>query len=156
MTPPVEISLAPVDPGRPEAQGCLRAYEAELDQRFAGGFDVARSRAVEVDDVRPPAGRFLLATRGGEPVGCVGLKLHEGWGEIKRMWVDPTARGTGLGRRLLGAVEAEARAAGVPVVRLDTNAGLTEAIGLYRSAGFVEVRAYNDEPYADLWFEKRL
>ena len=67
-----------------------------------------------------------------------------------------TARGTGLGRRLLARLEQNAREQGSTVVRLDTNAALTEAIALYRSAGYREVPAFNDEVYADLWFEKRL
>jgi ribosomal protein S18 acetylase RimI-like enzyme len=72
------------------------------------------------------------------------------------MWVDPAARGMGVARRLLDATEAAAREAGAPALRLDTNRALVEAIALYRSSGFVEVPAFNDEPYAHHWFEKRL
>lgn len=151
-----ELTVALVDPADPRAVRCLVAYATELDLRFDTGFDPDQSRAVAFDEVRPPAGRFLLATRDGRPLGCAGLKLHDGWGEIKRMWVDPAARRLGLARRLLAEVEAHAAAAGVGTVRLDTNAHLTEAIALYRSAGYEEVAAYNDEPYADLWFEKRV
>ncbi len=109
------------------------------------------------DDIRPPAGLLLVATMEGRPVGCTALKLHgDAPAEVKRMWVDPTVRGVGLGRRLLVAVEEEARAEGVTVLHLETNETLTEAIALYRSAGYVEVPAFNDEPYAHHWFEKRL
>ncbi|MBD3753393.1 MAG: GNAT family N-acetyltransferase, partial [Micrococcales bacterium] len=59
-------------------------------------------------------------------------------------------------RRLLTAIEDAARDAGSTVVRLDTNRTLTEAIRLYRSAGYVEIPAFNDEPYAHHWFEKHL
>jgi ribosomal protein S18 acetylase RimI-like enzyme len=72
------------------------------------------------------------------------------------MWVAEAARGLGLGRRLLGALEARAAAAGAQAVRLETNRNLVEAIALYRSAGYVEVAAFNDEPFAHHWFEKRL
>jgi ribosomal protein S18 acetylase RimI-like enzyme len=72
------------------------------------------------------------------------------------MWLAPEARGLGLGRSLLGELERIARAAGVRVVRLETNRSLTEAIALYRSSGYREVAAFNDEPYAHHWFEKRL
>jgi GNAT superfamily N-acetyltransferase len=72
------------------------------------------------------------------------------------MWVAPRARGTGLGRRILEELERQARTADVEVLRLETNAALNEAIGLYLSAGFVEVLAFNDEPYAHHWFEKHL
>jgi ribosomal protein S18 acetylase RimI-like enzyme len=72
------------------------------------------------------------------------------------MWVDPRARGLGLGRRLLRELESHARAMGARSVRLETNRSLTEAIALYRSSGYVEVPAFNDEPHAHLWFEKQL
>ena len=105
----------------------------------------------------PPAGLFLVATLHGEPVGCGALKFHPGApAEIKRMWVAPAVRGLGLGRRLLAELEARAVAQGVRVLRLETNRALTEAISLYRAAGYREVPAFNDEPYAHHWFEKSL
>jgi ribosomal protein S18 acetylase RimI-like enzyme len=71
------------------------------------------------------------------------------------MWVAPGARGLGVSRRLLAALEEHA-ARSSPLVRLETNAALEEAIRLYRSTGYVEVPPFNDEAYADHWFEKRL
>jgi len=76
--------------------------------------------------------------------------------ELKRMWIAPGARGLGVGRRLLSALEGEARRRGATAVRLDTNRNLTEAIALYQSAGYVEIPAFNDERYATHWFEKQL
>jgi ribosomal protein S18 acetylase RimI-like enzyme len=100
---------------------------------------------------------FLVARLHGEPVGCAGLKLPPGApAEIKRMWVDPRTRGLGLGRRFLAELEARAARHGCDVLRLDTNKALTAAIGLYHSCGFQEVAAFNDEPYAHHWFEKRI
>ena len=72
------------------------------------------------------------------------------------MWVAPEARGLGLGRRLLRELERLARWEGVEVLRLETNGALREAIALYRGCGYREVEAFNDEPYAHHWFEKRL
>ena len=72
------------------------------------------------------------------------------------MWVAESARGLGIGRRLLAELEARAAAHGARAVRLETNRTLSEAIALYRSAGYVEVPAFNDEPFADHWFEKIL
>jgi ribosomal protein S18 acetylase RimI-like enzyme len=72
------------------------------------------------------------------------------------MWVSSSARGLGLGRRLLGELETAAARGGATIVHLETNRALTEAIALYRSAGYREVPAFNDEPFADHWFEKRL
>ena len=72
------------------------------------------------------------------------------------MWVSPAARGLGLGRRLLGELEQRVLDSGASVARLETNQVLAEAIGLYRSAGYREVPAFNDEPFAHHWFEKPL
>jgi ribosomal protein S18 acetylase RimI-like enzyme len=72
------------------------------------------------------------------------------------MWVAQSARGLGVGRRLLTELEERAAADGARVIRLETNKTLAEAIRLYRSAGYREVGAFNDEPYAHHWFEKRL
>jgi GNAT superfamily N-acetyltransferase len=151
------VVIAPVDPAHPMAQQCLRAYVAELNTRFETGFDPARSISAAVDELRPPAGAFLMASLHDSPVGCGALKFHGAEPtEIKRMWVSPTVRGLGLGRRLLTELEAHAAAHGSSIVRLETNGMLAEAIALYRSAGYVEVPAFNDEPYAHHWFEKRL
>ena len=144
-----------VDPGDPRAQHCLRAYFSELGKRF--GFDPAHTLPVDAEDARPPNGIFLVAMLRNEPVGCGALKVHGTRpAEIKRMWVAPSARGLGLGRRLLQQLEDHARARGKRRVRLDTNRALNEAIAMYRSAGYREVPAFNDEPFADFWFEKGL
>lgn len=151
------IEISPTDPDEPAAREAITQYYAVLAERFELGFDPATTRPAPADALRPPAGRFLIATLKGTVVGCVGVKLHpDGVGEIKRLWVAPETRGMGLGRRLLTAIEDAARDAGSTVVRLDTNRTLTEAIRLYRSAGYVEIPAFNDEPYAHHWFEKRL
>jgi DNA-binding MarR family transcriptional regulator/GNAT superfamily N-acetyltransferase len=149
----VEVGVR--DPRHPDARYCLRAYVEELAARFDGGFDPARSISAADHEMTPPAGLFLVATLHGGPVGCGALKFHPGApAEIKRMWADPSVRGLGLGRRLLAELEARAAAHGVRVLRLETNRALAEAIGLYRAAGYREVAAFNDEPYAHHWFEK--
>ncbi|MFK0168821.1 GNAT family N-acetyltransferase [Streptomyces sp. NPDC090306] len=151
------VTLGAVDPGHPDAQWCLRAYFTELQDAFDTGFDPARSLLPDAGALRPPHGLFVLARLHGEPVGCAGLKLPQGApAEIKRMWVAPGARGLGLARRFLGELEDRARAHGCELLRLDTNRTLTAAVALYRSHGFEEVPAFNDEPYAHHWFEKRL
>jgi ribosomal protein S18 acetylase RimI-like enzyme len=72
------------------------------------------------------------------------------------MWIAPHARGLGLARQLLSALEEQARLLGYSVVRLETNKTLVEAQQLYRSSGYGEVPPFNDEPYAHHWFEKAL
>jgi DNA-binding MarR family transcriptional regulator/GNAT superfamily N-acetyltransferase len=151
------VELDVVDPDTPAARWCLAEYYRELGRRFDDGFDDAISNAARPEQLRPPAGLFLVAALQGEPVGCGALKFHErGPAELKRMWVAPAARGFGLGRRLLAELERLARGQGVRRLRLETNRNLTEAIALYRSSGYREVPAFNDEPYAHHWFEKRL
>ncbi len=153
--PMVEISLS--DPGHPDARSCLSAYFSELGSRFDDGFDPELGITASDAEMTPPAGLFLVARLRDEPVGCGGLKFHAGApAEIKRMWVAPSARGLGLGRRLLAELERQAGASGARAVRLETNRNLTEAIAMYRTAGYREVAAFNDEPYAHHWFEKDL
>jgi ribosomal protein S18 acetylase RimI-like enzyme len=90
-------------------------------------------------------------------VGCGAVKSAEpGVGSIKRMWVSPKVRGAGVGRRLLLALEKEASGLGMGLLRLETNRSLHEAQALYRRNGYREVAAFNDDPYADHWFEKRI
>jgi GNAT superfamily N-acetyltransferase len=151
------VEVAPIDPGDTRAQACVRAYIDELGHRFDGGFDPAQSISADEDEMRLPNGLFLLASLHGDPVGCGALKLHgDAPAEIKRMWVADTVRGLGVGRRLLAELESHAARCGVHYVRVETNKALTEAINLYRSAGYREVAAFNDEPYAHHWFEKDL
>jgi DNA-binding MarR family transcriptional regulator len=137
--------LAPSDPVAHVAAG---HYFAELDRRFPGGFDPG-----EPDD----EGTFIVASSEGEPVAYGGVRaLGTHTGEIKRMWVRDDWRGAGLGSRMLRQLEDLARRLGHTRVVLDTNRTLEEAIGMYRRAGYVEIERYNDNPYAEAWFEKLL
>jgi DNA-binding MarR family transcriptional regulator/GNAT superfamily N-acetyltransferase len=150
------VRLTVEDPASPDARYCVRCYFDELSARFETGFDPARSIPAAEEELRSPHGYFVLATLGGQPVGCGGLKCHAGFGEIKRMWTASSARGLGIGRRILAYLEELARKRSLPLLRLETNRTLTEAQALYRSSGFREVSAFNDEPYAHHWFEKSL
>lgn len=151
------VEIRGVDPAGADARQCLRAYVEELNERWEAGFDPSAGVSAEPHELTPPAGCFLIAYLHGEPIGCGGVKhLPGGPSDIKRMWVSPAARGLGLGRRLLGELEQRVRDSGATVARLETNRVLSEAIGLYRSAGYVEVEAFNDEPFAHHWFEKPL
>jgi ribosomal protein S18 acetylase RimI-like enzyme len=150
------VHIAVTDPRDPAARHCLAAYFAELGRRFDDGFDPVRSIPADDADLMPPAGLLLVATVAGDPAACGALKFHpdDGIAEVKRMWVSPDARGLGLGRRLLGELEIQAARHGARRLRLETNRNLTEAIALYRTAGYQEVPAFNDEAYAHHWFEK--
>ena len=145
------------DPAAPDATWCLEQYFRELATRFDAGFDPSRSISASSTELTAPRGIFLVARSLGQPVGCGALKIKEdGIGEIKRMWVDGAARGIGVGRRILAALERHASTRGIRTLRLETNRALKEAQRLYRSSGFREVPAFNDEPYAHHWFEKAL
>jgi DNA-binding MarR family transcriptional regulator/GNAT superfamily N-acetyltransferase len=151
------VEIKPVDPSHPDARRCLDAYFAELDRRSESGYDAAAGVSAEPHEMRPPAGVLLLAYLHGEPVGCGALKHRpDAPSELKRMWVDGSVRGLGIGRRLLAELETRASDHGARAVRLETNRNLTEALAMYRDAGYVEVPAFNDEPFAHHWFEKNL
>jgi GNAT superfamily N-acetyltransferase len=150
------ILIDDADPESPGAKACLAAYYATLDARFETGFDPAVTPA-EPGRLRPPQGAFLIARRGEALLGCVGLDGSDpAFGEVRRLWVAPEARGQGLARRLMTAIEDRARAMGIATLRLDTNRSLTEAIALYRATGWHEIAPYNDRLYSHHWFEKRL
>jgi len=150
------VRLSVEDPESPAARYCLERYFEELKTRFATGYDPARGISAAPAELTPPRGYFVLATLNEAPVGCGALKCHAAHGEIKRMWVATSARGLGLGTRILLRLEELARKRRLPLLRLETNKALTEAQSLYRRNGFREVPAFNDEPYAHHWFEKAL
>ena len=151
------VELRQVDPTHPDARQCFRAYFDELDRRSESGFDPGGGISAEPHELIPPAGCLLITYLRSEPIGCGAVKHHPGAAsEIKRMWVSSSARGLGIGRRLLAELEGRAASSGARIAHLETNRALVEAIALYRSAGYREVPAFNDEPFADHWFEKEL
>ncbi len=151
------VQITVTDPTRQDARWCIEQYFTELGERFENGFDPTLGIPAYAHELVPPVGLLLVARLREEPIGCGALKFHENSvAELKRMWVAPRARGFGLGRRLLEALEHKAREAGMTIIHLETNRTLVEAIDLYRHSGYQEVEAFNDEPYAHHWFEKRL
>lgn len=152
-----EITITPEVADSAAAQWCLRQYLDLLNERFENGYDPASAAPADASSFEPPAGIFLVARRDGEPVGCGALRrVGPGIGEIKRLWVDQSVRRLGLGRRILMALEEEARKFSLNALRLDTNKALKEAEALYRKNGYREVPPFNDDPYPDHWFEKAL
>lgn len=144
-------------PWHPEAQHCLELYYAELRARFEKGFDPNYESAPALGEFAPPRGSFLIIRVRGLPVGCGGLQpLGTDRAYLKRMWIAKARRGLGLGKRLLGALESKAAALNYRTVCLETNAALGEAQQLYRRSGYQEVEPFNDDPYANHWFEKPL
>jgi DNA-binding MarR family transcriptional regulator/GNAT superfamily N-acetyltransferase len=151
------VTIDVTDPRGEDAKFCMESYFSELDSRFEDGFEQGLSTSVDYAEFAEPTGLLLVARLGDDPIGCGALKFHERQPpDIKRMWIAPSARGLGVGRRLLSVLEQQAAQRGAAVVRLETNRSLDEAIALYRSSGYVEVPAFNDEHYADHWFQKSL
>ena len=151
------IEIIETDSRDPRAVTCLSAYCAELNQRFSGGFDVNLSRDPDASSMRRPVGTFLVALSDALPVGCVGLKGTDGgYAEIKRLWISPSARGLKLATRMMDRAADIARELGIGLLKLDSNSALPEAAALYRATGWTEIPRFNDDPYPDLFFEKRL
>ena len=143
-SPAPEVRLERRTSQDPQVLALVGRYVAELDERFPSGFTVSGP-----DDLVDPGGHYLLATVDGAPAAV-------GAAEVKRMWVDPTYRGLGLGRRVLAALEELAVELGHHTVVLDTNRTLGEALSMYAAAGYREVERYNDNPYAEAFFRKEL
>lgn len=140
-----------------DARRCLDAYFQELEARFERGFDASADNSAPAGAMTPPSGLFVIARLDGEAVGCGGFKrVGNTTGEIKRVWTAPSARGLGIARRVVRTLEAAAREVGLKTLRLDTNRALTEAHALYRKEGYREIARFDDNPYADHWFEKQL
>ena len=139
------IELTEVPVGSPVARAAVARYFAELGERF--GY---------VPGAPDADGRFFVALSDGAPVACGGFRtVPDGRAEIKRLWVDPAWRGSGLGSRMLRRLEEEAAIDHDEVV-LDTKAGLTEAVAMYERTGYRRIERYNDNRDAELWFAKPL
>ncbi|MGE0282698.1 MAG: GNAT family N-acetyltransferase [Rhizobiaceae bacterium] len=151
------ITVATEPSDSDDALWCLEQYYAELDRRFENGFDQSLGNASTSEDFAPPHGQFVIAREDEAPVGCGGVKdLGDGVGEIKRVWVSSSVRGLGVASRIMDRLEDAAREMGFAILRLDTNKVLTEAHAMYRGRGYVEIGRYNDNPFAHLWFQRKL
>lgn len=149
----LEITVEPVT--GPDAAALLAAYVAHVALVVGGTFTTGQPD--DPGGLEPPDGAFLVARLDGAPVGCGGVRrLEPGVAEVKRMFVAPAARRAGVGRRLLAALEEEARRLGGTVVRLDTDEALAPAVALYERAGYHRIPPYNDNSDATAWFERRL
>lgn len=152
-TPPIVFSVVP--PAESPASDLIDAMVAEMRELY----DVTGHVGVplELAEMAPPGGAFVVGTVGDDPVAGGGLRtIAEGVGEVKRMYVHPDWRGCGVGRRLLEAIETEARRLGLVRLRLDTGPAQPGARHLYESAGYAAIGNYNANPHAAFWGEKPL
>lgn len=149
---PVEIEA--VDPSGAEANGLVEAFFAAIVERYPG-FDPTRQPPAPVENFTSTRGGVFLAARiGGQAVGCACLqRLDHRTAEVRRVFVQPTARGRGIGRMLLDALLDSARGHGYTRLRLDTGDRLPEAVALFRAHGFRDIPDYNGNPFAAYWME---
>ncbi|KAB2809284.1 MarR family transcriptional regulator [Pimelobacter simplex] len=146
------VRLREVASDDPVARVATQRYFDELDARLPGGFDTGGPDAPE------PGATYVVAMSDGEPVAYGGIRpvLDDETAEIKRMWVHGDWRGAGLGARMLRHLEALAVDQGYRRAVLDTNGTLVEAIAMYERSGYRPIERYNDNPYAEAFFEKAL
>jgi GNAT superfamily N-acetyltransferase len=150
------VRFRPARADEPPGGDLLEAMIAELEPLY-GRIDVPGAPSASPSDFAPPGGAFLVGELEGRPVCCGGLKRLGGAAcELKRMYVVPGARGRGVARALLRALEDEARRLGYAIARLDTGPHQPHAERLYRSAGYDPIGNFNANPFASFWGEKAL
>jgi GNAT superfamily N-acetyltransferase len=151
------MEFRPADPSAPPASDLIEAMLEEMVPLY-GRIDRPGMPLAGPEQFMPPGGTFLVGYDGdGRPVCGGGLKpLGDGVVEIKRMYVVPDARGRGVARALLAALEDAARELGYSRARLDTGPKQPHAERLYRSAGYADIGNFNENPEASYWGEKPL
>ncbi|MBP7334399.1 GNAT family N-acetyltransferase [Niveispirillum sp.] len=150
------ITVIPSDPTAPDA----RALIAALDHYLGQLYQPEDNHLLDPEQLKAPDIRFLLARRDGRAVGCGALRIDpSGYGEIKRMYVDPIHRGRGIASSIMAGLEQQARAEGLGLLKLETGTLQREAVGLYRRLGFTDCGAFGDYPCggdASIFMEKKL
>jgi putative acetyltransferase len=149
------LTIRPEPPGQPEVLALIEALDAQMTALYPP----ESNHLLDIAALSDPAVTFLVVRGGKAAIGCGALMRDaRGWGEIKRMYVRPDYRGRGVGGRVLAELEAVARNAGVPLLRLETGIHNAEALALYRRAGFAECAPFGDYKVDPLsvFMEKRV
>lgn len=154
-----QFEAVPVTDAR--AQSLLSEYFSSRELSFPAAQGRYRPRFPDPLQFVPPAGVFVLVTANGAAVGCGGIRRLDDSPagvrfEVKHLWLQPQTRGKGWGRALLDELEQRAIAFGAAELVLDTNKSLAAAAALYRSAGYADVPAFNNNPNATNWYRKSL
>ena len=151
----LDLTIALESPRQADVVPLIEALDAYL----SGLYPAESNHLLDLEALSAPDLRFLVARRGAEVLGCGALRVDpSGYGEVKRMFVPPAARGLGIGRRLLERIEQEARAEGLGWLRLETGIHQPEALALYRSSGFRDrgpFGEYREDPLS-AFLEKEL
>jgi len=131
---------------------------AALDGYLGSLYPAESNHFLDLDQLSGPEIRFFVARRAGVPIACGALRVADGYGEVKRMYVSPAARGAGLGRAILAAIEQQAAREKISIMRLETGIHQAEALALYRSAGYRDCPPFGEykvDPLS-LFLEKKL
>lgn len=139
------ISIAIADPAEPS----IRTLIDELDAYMIALYPPESNHLLDIETLRQPRMRFFAAYADDQVLGCGGCWLHDGYAEIKRVYVSPKARGLGLAKKLMDRIEAEALACGMALARLETGIHQPEALGLYKRLGYAECASFGDYPADD-------
>lgn len=138
----------------------VRALVAELDSYLLALYPAESNHLIDVDDLVGPDRRFVIARTGGGIVGCGAVIFHgREYAEIKRIYVAPRARGSQIGSVIISHLEAEATAAGIPLIRLETGIRQPEALAAFTRLGFQRCDVFGDYPPDDpnsVFMEKHL
>src|SRR5580765_403191 len=135
------FEIMAAEPDSEDAAILIQALDADLHRRYPG----VAVHGLHPEDVQDRRLTFLIAHADGQAIGCGAVRqLEPGVGEVKRMFVQPPWRRRGVARQLLAALESQARKLGYGALRLETGTGQLEAIGLYRSAGYVDIAPFGE------------
>ena len=149
------LAIRQEPPDQPDVMALIEALDAYANALYPP----ESNHLLGISALSDPAVAFLVVRDGSEAVGCGAvLRDRRGWGEVKRMYVRPDQRGRGIGRRVLAEIDAIARDSRLPMLRLETGIHNTEALALYRRAGFAECAAFGDyapDPLS-VFMEKRV
>jgi putative acetyltransferase len=140
----MDIAIEQVNAPTAEAVELL----AELDAVLAGPYAADQRHALSIERLFQPDVRFFLARLEGAAVACGGVAFCDGYAEVKRMYSRPSVRGRGVAKALLRRLEAEARAAGATLLRIETGVYQQEALRFYEGAGFRRCGPFG--PYAEM------
>ena len=149
------ITIAAADPRQAE----VRRLIEDLDRLQLSLYPAESNHLLDIETLAGPDIRFFSASMNGDIVGCGCIRLCEDYAEVKRVYVDPGARGLGLARAMMAQLEAEALARGKNVARLETGIHQPAALGLYVALGYSRRSSFGDYPADDpnsVFMEKRL
>ena len=149
------LAIAREDPRQADVTHLVKA----LDAMFAALYPAESNHLLDIETLAKPDIRFFVLREKGEALGCGALWLHGAYGEVKRVYVKPQARGRKLGHVIVKRLEEEARVLGLKLLRLETGIKQPEALGLFAACGFVKCGAFGDYPKDDpnsVFMEKRI